>query len=72
MQANNLVIHTAVKYFKESNKLRPVGPEVQKRALGTSPHLIASCIEHDSVRLPVEHLVKEHEAGECCPLRGRC
>nr|XP_020643063.1 selenocysteine lyase [Pogona vitticeps]XP_020643064.1 selenocysteine lyase [Pogona vitticeps]XP_020643065.1 selenocysteine lyase [Pogona vitticeps]XP_020643066.1 selenocysteine lyase [Pogona vitticeps] len=61
-EANNLVIHTAVKYFKESNKQRPVGPEVQKKILGTSPHLITSSIEHDSVRLPVEHLVKEHEA----------
>ncbi|XP_042312889.1 selenocysteine lyase isoform X2 [Sceloporus undulatus] len=62
-EANNLVIHTAVMNFKESNKERPVGPgEDPKKTSGTRPHLITSCIEHDSVRLPVEQLVKEHEA----------
>ncbi|KAH0623896.1 hypothetical protein JD844_007085 [Phrynosoma platyrhinos] len=62
-EANNLVIHTAVMNFKESNKERPVGPgKDPKKTLGALPHLVTSCIEHDSVRLPVEQLVKEHEA----------
>ncbi|XP_061492462.1 selenocysteine lyase isoform X2 [Rhineura floridana] len=62
-KANNLVIHTAVKHFKESNQQRSDRPgEDQLKTLWTRPHLITSCIEHDSVRLPVEHLVKEHEA----------
>ncbi|CAI5775329.1 selenocysteine lyase isoform X1 [Podarcis lilfordi] len=62
-EANNLVIHTAVKHFKESNKQSSDGPrEDKQKTLGLCPHLITSCIEHDSVRLPVEHLVKEHEA----------
>ncbi|XP_066475811.1 selenocysteine lyase [Tiliqua scincoides] len=60
-EANNLVIYTAVKHFKESNAQRHEG-EDQRKTLGTHPHLITSCIEHDSVRLPVEHLVKEHKA----------
>nr|XP_003218482.1 PREDICTED: selenocysteine lyase [Anolis carolinensis] len=62
-EANNLVIHTAVVNFKESNKQRLVGPDKSpEKTSGTLPHLITSCIEHDSVRLPIEHLVKEHEA----------
>nr|XP_056705647.1 selenocysteine lyase [Euleptes europaea]XP_056705648.1 selenocysteine lyase [Euleptes europaea] len=61
-EANNLVIHTAVRYFREGNKQRHDGLKNQKKTLGMCPHLITSCIEHDSVRLPVEHLVKEHEA----------
>ncbi|XP_033005918.1 selenocysteine lyase isoform X2 [Lacerta agilis] len=62
-KANNLVIHTAVKHFKESIKQSSDGPrEDKQKTLGMCPHLITSCIEHDSVRLPVEHLVKEHEA----------
>lgn len=36
----------------------------EEKTLGTLPHIIISCIEHDSVRLPVEHLVKEQKAGE--------
>ncbi|XP_054838401.1 selenocysteine lyase isoform X2 [Eublepharis macularius] len=61
-EANNLVIHTAVKYFRESIKQRHDGLEDQKKTLETYPHLIMSSIEHDSVHLPVEHLVKEHVA----------
>lgn len=60
-EANNLVIYTAVKHFKESSAKRHEG-ENQRKTLGALPHLITSCIEHDSVHLPVVHLVKEHEA----------
>ncbi|XP_062988440.1 selenocysteine lyase isoform X2 [Elgaria multicarinata webbii] len=62
-EANNLVIHTAVRDFRESHKQRSSGAgEDRKKTLGTCPHLITSCIEHDSVRLPVEYLVEEREA----------
>ncbi|XP_060096845.1 selenocysteine lyase isoform X1 [Heteronotia binoei] len=61
-EANNLVIHTAMKYFREGNKQRHNGLRDQKKTWGTYPHLIVSSVEHDSVLLPVEHLVKEHEA----------
>ncbi|XP_053164426.1 selenocysteine lyase isoform X2 [Hemicordylus capensis] len=68
-EANNLVINTAVKHFKESNKQEYHGPgKDKKKTLGTCPHLITSCIEHDSVRLPVEHLVKEHEVATFVPV----
>uniref|UniRef100_A0A8D2LE09 Selenocysteine lyase n=1 Tax=Varanus komodoensis TaxID=61221 RepID=A0A8D2LE09_VARKO len=62
-EANNLVIQSAVKNFRESSKQQSARPgENLKKTLGTLPHLITSCIEHDSVRLPVEYLVEEHEA----------
>ncbi|KAM7160360.1 selenocysteine lyase isoform 6-T12 [Macrochelys suwanniensis] len=62
-EANNLVIHTALRHFRESQVLGQDGPgEDHKRAAGTTPHFITSNVEHDSVRLPLEHLVKEHMA----------
>ncbi|XP_077205389.1 selenocysteine lyase isoform X2 [Paroedura picta] len=67
-EANNLVIHTAVKYFRDSNKQRHDGLRDQKKIWGTHPHLIISCVEHDSVRLPVEHLLKEREAASFVPV----
>ncbi|XP_053895070.1 selenocysteine lyase isoform X4 [Malaclemys terrapin pileata] len=57
-EANNLVIHTALRHFRESQVLGQDGPgEDHKRA-----HFITSNVEHDSVRLPLEYLVKEHMA----------
>ncbi|XP_039203022.1 selenocysteine lyase isoform X2 [Crotalus tigris] len=63
-EANNLVIHTAVKDFMKSSKQSIVATREnhEEKTLGTLPHIIISCIEHDSVRLPVEHLVKEQKA----------
>lgn len=52
-QANNMVIHTALRYFRES--------QGQGRAV---PHVVTSNVEHDSIRLPLEQLVKESLAGE--------
>ncbi|XP_063162947.1 selenocysteine lyase [Candoia aspera] len=63
-EANNLVIHTAVKDFMRNSKQSTVGTSEsrQEKTLGTLPHIIISCIEHDSVRLPVEYLEKEQKA----------
>ncbi|XP_074955578.1 selenocysteine lyase isoform X2 [Phalacrocorax aristotelis] len=50
-EANNMVIHTARRHFHESHG-RP----------GDSwgmPHIVTSSVEHDSIRLPLEQLVKE-------------
>lgn len=55
-QANNMVIHAACRHFHESQ----AGPG---DSWGT-PHIVTSNVEHDSVRLPLEQLVKEHLAGE--------
>lgn len=60
------MIHSAVKDFMKSSKQSIVATREnhEEKTLGTLPHIIISCIEHDSVRLPVEHLVKEQKAGE--------
>ncbi|XP_068810633.1 selenocysteine lyase isoform X2 [Struthio camelus] len=59
-EANNLVIHTALGHFRESWEQSQDGPgDSGPRAAGTAPHIITSSVEHDSVRLPLEHLVKE-------------
>ncbi|NWR78437.1 SCLY lyase, partial [Centropus unirufus] len=50
-EANNMVIHTACRHFQES-----------QARLGESqgvPHVVTSSVEHDSIRLPLEQLVKE-------------
>ncbi|XP_074734006.1 selenocysteine lyase isoform X1 [Strix uralensis] len=50
-EANNMVIQTARRHFCE-NQARPGD------GWGT-PHIVTSSVEHDSVRLPLEQLVKE-------------
>ncbi|XP_066858894.1 selenocysteine lyase isoform X5 [Anser cygnoides] len=47
-EANNMVIHTALRHFRESKG--------QDRG---TPHIVTSSVEHDSIRLPLEQLVKE-------------
>ncbi|XP_075773963.1 selenocysteine lyase isoform X8 [Pelodiscus sinensis] len=62
-EANNLVIHTALRHFREIQVLgQDRAGEDHKRTAGAIPHFVTSNVEHDSVRLPLEHLVKEHMA----------
>ncbi|XP_036610980.1 selenocysteine lyase [Trichosurus vulpecula] len=60
-EANNLVIHSTVKLFQESQRSEGDWPAEQQPGLvsGAKPHFITCTVEHDSVRLPLEHLVKE-------------
>ncbi|NWI52472.1 SCLY lyase, partial [Calyptomena viridis] len=53
-EANNMVIHTARRHFHESQP-------VPGNSRGT-PHIVTSSVEHDSIRLPLEQLGKEHLA----------
>ncbi|KFO98704.1 Selenocysteine lyase, partial [Calypte anna] len=53
-QANNMVIHTACRHFQESQ----AGPGDSRGV----PHIVTSSVEHDSIRLPLEQLVKERRA----------
>ncbi|NWU97383.1 SCLY lyase, partial [Upupa epops] len=53
-EANNMVIHSSCRHFHESQAGRRDGPGM--------PHVVTSNVEHDSVRLPLEQLVKEHRA----------
>ncbi|NXC48283.1 SCLY lyase, partial [Penelope pileata] len=50
-EANNMVIHTALMHFRESAGQGH-----------TTPHVVTSNVEHDSVRLPLEQLGRERRA----------
>ncbi|XP_062462567.1 selenocysteine lyase isoform X1 [Pezoporus occidentalis] len=50
-EANNMVIQTACRHFHNSQAM-------PGDSWGT-PHIVTSSVEHDSVRLPLEQLVKE-------------
>ncbi|XP_058495104.1 selenocysteine lyase isoform X1 [Solea solea] len=60
-EANNLVLHTAVEHFKRN---REAAEEREGRHNGRSglPHIIASNVEHDSIKLVAEHLQREGKA----------
>ncbi|NWJ11514.1 SCLY lyase, partial [Crypturellus undulatus] len=59
-EANNMVIHTALRHFRESRQQGRAGPGGGgPGAAGSAPHFVASSVEHDSVRLPLQHLVEE-------------
>lgn len=58
-EANNLVFHSALKYFQEFKAMTQGSSDHDYNGLfGGVPHFITSSVEHDSVRLPLEHLVK--------------
>ncbi|XP_072474828.1 selenocysteine lyase [Notamacropus eugenii] len=60
-ESNNLVIHSILKLFQESQQSEGDRPAERQPSLvsGAKPHFITCTVEHDSVRLPLEHLVKE-------------
>ncbi|KAJ8277075.1 hypothetical protein GJAV_G00071220 [Gymnothorax javanicus] len=63
-EANNLVFHTAVKNFWESCGASEMNGLERSRQDGKSllPHIITSNVEHDSVTLAAESLVREGKA----------
>ncbi|MGH0161753.1 UNVERIFIED_CONTAM: hypothetical protein FKN15_041525 [Acipenser sinensis] len=63
-QANNFVFHTAVKYFWDTYKKAKIhGKEEGSVEMGGAlPHIITSNVEHDSINLVAEQLVKEGKA----------
>lgn len=61
-ESNNLVIHSAVKHFQETQGPRGDQGEQQSPGEGARPHIVTCTVEHDSIRLPLEHLVEEQVA----------
>ncbi|XP_047400920.1 selenocysteine lyase isoform X3 [Sciurus carolinensis] len=61
-ESNNLVIHSMVKYFHENQTSRGDVVEQHSPEEGARPHFITCTVEHDSIRLPLEHLVEEQVA----------
>ncbi|XP_030646938.1 selenocysteine lyase [Chanos chanos] len=63
-EANNLVFHTAVEHFWKSSGSADRSREESSQPNGRAalPHIITSNVEHDSIKLTAEHLVKEGKA----------
>ncbi|XP_012611130.1 selenocysteine lyase isoform X2 [Microcebus murinus] len=62
-ESNNLVIHSVVKHFHENQASKGDAAEHHSPVAGAKPHFITCTVEHDSIRLPLEHLVKEQVAA---------
>lgn len=62
-QSNNLVIHSTVRCFHEWQTLQGCTVDQISPEEGTRPHFITCTVEHDSIRLPLEHLVEDQVAG---------
>ncbi|XP_053453130.1 selenocysteine lyase isoform X6 [Nycticebus coucang] len=62
-ESNNLVIHSVVKHFHENQTSKRDAVECHSHVEGAKPHFITSTVEHDSIRLPLEQLVKEQVAA---------
>ncbi|XP_067897983.1 selenocysteine lyase isoform X1 [Heterodontus francisci] len=63
-EANNLVFHTAIKYYwdHQHHLAQDSGSVKLGWIAGPLPHIITSNIEHDSVQLVVDNLIKEEKA----------
>ncbi|XP_049470527.1 selenocysteine lyase isoform X1 [Panthera uncia] len=53
-ESNNLVIHSVVRHFQHTRSAE---------GDGAVPHLVTCTVEHDSIRLPLEHLANEQVAA---------
>ncbi|XP_070125720.1 selenocysteine lyase isoform X4 [Equus przewalskii] len=67
-ESNNLVIHSVVKHFHEIHTSKGDAAESHSPAEGAMPHFITCTVEHDSIRLPLEHLAKERVAVTFVPV----
>ncbi|KAL4630707.1 selenocysteine lyase [Arapaima gigas] len=76
-EANNLVLHTAISHFYQSWGAAKLGRLVGDHQSGKAglPHIITSNVEHDSVKLTAENLLKEGKADvtfvEASAMTGR-
>ncbi|XP_026160897.1 selenocysteine lyase isoform X2 [Mastacembelus armatus] len=60
-EANNLVLQTAVEYFRRNQRAAERDEGNHNGCTGL-PHIITSNVEHDSVKLPAEHLQRDGKA----------
>lgn len=65
LQSNNLVIHSVVTHFHKSRTSEGDTARRRSPAEGALPHIVTCTVEHDSIRLPLEHMAEEQVAGEC-------
>lgn len=64
LQSNNLVIHSVLRHFHKAHASEGDAAERHRLVEGATPHFVTCTVEHDSIRLPLEHLVEERVAGE--------
>ncbi|XP_033085583.1 selenocysteine lyase isoform X4 [Trachypithecus francoisi] len=62
-ESNNLVIHSVVKHFHANQTSKGHAGGHHSPVEGAKPHFITSSVEHDSIRLPLEHLAEEQVAA---------
>ncbi|XP_070929774.1 selenocysteine lyase isoform X2 [Macaca nemestrina] len=62
-ESNNLVIHSVVKHFHANQTSKGHAGGHHSPVEGAKPHFITSLVEHDSIRLPLEHLAEEQVAA---------
>ncbi|XP_036110074.1 selenocysteine lyase [Molossus molossus] len=62
-ESNNLVIHSVVTHFHKIHTSKGDTAGCHSPAEGALPHIVTCTVEHDSVRLPLEHLVEEQMAA---------
>ncbi|XP_066201655.1 selenocysteine lyase isoform X2 [Saccopteryx leptura] len=67
-ESNNLVIHSVVKHFRKTHTPRGDTAERHSPAEGATPHIVTCTVEHDSIRLPLEHAVEEQVAVTFVPV----
>ncbi|KAM9248532.1 selenocysteine lyase isoform 1-T1 [Dugong dugon] len=60
-ESNNLVIQSMVRHFRESQMAKEDG--VEALGNGAKPHFVTCTVEHDSIRLPLEHLKEDGVAA---------
>ena len=53
-----------MKHFHQTRPSKGSPAELSSPLDGAAPHLVTCTVEHDSIRLPLEHLVQEQAAGE--------
>ncbi|XP_060224833.1 selenocysteine lyase isoform X2 [Meriones unguiculatus] len=61
-ESNNLVIQSMVRCFHKEQSLKGLAVDQSSPEEGTRPHFITCTVEHDSIRLPLEHLMEEQVA----------
>ncbi|XP_005361748.1 selenocysteine lyase isoform X1 [Microtus ochrogaster] len=61
-ESNNLVIQSMVRYFHDQQTLKRHEIDQHSPEEGARPHFITCTVEHDSIRLPLEHLMEEQMA----------
>ncbi|KAK7813387.1 hypothetical protein U0070_007956 [Myodes glareolus] len=61
-ESNNLVIQSMVRYFHDQQTLKGHVIDQHSPEEGARPHFITCTVEHDSIRLPLEHLMEEQVA----------